>query len=89
MNLDDLAREAGHQSGAELQAHVARRRRLRMKKGAVGAVTARREGARWLADCPFCAGAELVAPGVDFFCLSCGMVANDGHPMTVTGLGGV
>lgn len=47
-----------------------------------GVVTARYEGRRLLADCPYCTGAELVDKEDRlFFCFSCGMTANGGHPM--------
>jgi hypothetical protein len=88
-DLQDLAVEMGQRGGAAaLQAHIAHRRRWRMTPGVQGTVTARLDGERWLADCPFCAGAELVARSVGFFCMSCGMVANGGHPCAVTFPGG-
>ncbi len=48
-----------------------------------GTVSARYEGRRLLADCPYCTGAELVDKDDRlFFCFSCGMTANGGQPMT-------
>lgn len=35
---------------------------------------------RWVADCPYCKGAEMVDPGEAFYCFSCGMEKNGGHP---------
>jgi len=37
---------------------------------------------RWIAKCPFCAGAEL-AMGDAFFCQSCKMVVNGGRPISL------
>jgi len=49
-----------------------------------GAVAARVNHGRWLADCPFCAGAELVDPDEPvFFCLTCGMGDNHHAVMEV------
>lgn len=48
-----------------------------------GEVAARVNHGRWLADCPYCHGAELVRVGEPFFCLSCGMKENGGHVMAV------
>lgn len=82
-DMQELAAELGRRDAADLQAHVARRRRWRMLPETFGTVLARVEDGRLLVDCPFCAGAELVARDVPFFCMSCGMVANAGHRMTV------
>jgi hypothetical protein len=91
-DMQELAAELGRRDAAEMQAHVARRRRWQMAAGVRGTVAARLDGDRWLADCPFCAGAELVTGNqrgqgmvtdVPFFCMSCGMTANDRHPMAV------
>ena len=78
----------------DLQEPVARRGRWNLAPGTVGTVRARLDGERWLADCPFCAGAELVEapvkiiPTAGFFCMSCGMQANGGHPCGVVFPGG-
>jgi len=48
------------------------------------AVKARIDWGRWLADCPLCGGAEYIDPDDPFiFCLSCGMVDNDGAALPV------
>lgn len=52
-------------------------------EGTTGKVSARVNHGRWLANCQYCAGAELVEPGEVFFCFSCGMKQNDGHPAEV------
>ncbi len=56
-------------------------------EGTQGQVIARVNHGRWVANCPFCAGAELVEPGAVFFCLGAdpdgGMAKNGNHPMAV------
>lgn len=48
------------------------------------AVNARIDFGRWLADCPFCGGAEYVDPDDPvFFCLSCGMISNNAKALPV------
>lgn len=48
-----------------------------------GQVYAEVNHSRWIARCPFCAGAMYVAPGLEFFCVDCLMAGNDGHAMRV------
>lgn len=49
------------------------------------AVNARLDAGRWLADCPYCDGAELVTPADPiFFCLSCGSKGTY-HPVVFPG----
>ncbi len=60
---------------------------LAWAEGTQGQVIARVNHGRWIANCPFCAGAELVEPGEIFFCLGAdpdgGMAKNGNHPMAV------
>lgn len=47
-------------------------------------IKARIDWGRWLADCPYCNGAEYVDPDEPFlFCLSCGMQKNSGAALPV------
>jgi len=47
-------------------------------------IQARVNHGNWIADCPFCAGAELVDPtDLRFWCLSCDMSANGGQWLPV------
>lgn len=81
-DLDDLARRLGHGDGAALTAVLARRNGWARRPGVQGEVAARLEHGRWLADCPYCGGAELVSRRQgEFFCLSCGMAENGGQAM--------
>lgn len=48
-----------------------------------GQVLAEVNHGRWIARCPYCAGAMYVAPGLPFYCVDCLMVANEGQAMTV------
>lgn len=84
-DANDLARAAGVATHADWVRRQARRKRISYRPAPRGTVQARLEGDRWLADCPFCAGAELVTADGIFFCFSCRMEHNDGHPMTVVG----
>lgn len=62
----------------------ARRQSMRYQPGAQGPlVMAYINMGRWIADCPFCSGAELVEPGETFYCFSCGMEMNSGHPLSI------
>ncbi len=47
-----------------------------------GEVAVRVNHGRWLADCPYCHGAEIARVGEPFYCMSCGMAGNAGHTMT-------
>ena len=84
IDLDDLARERGFHDGNHMLTSVARRVHLVKHAEVEGEVRARVDWGRWLCDCPFCGGAELVsrAAGV-FYCLSCGMADQGGKPMQV------
>lgn len=47
-------------------------------------VLARADFGRWIADCPYCGGAEYVDPDEPiFFCCSCGMELNSGEARPV------
>lgn len=47
-------------------------------------VAARIDFGRWIADCPYCGGAEYIDPDDPFiFCLSCNMVDNKGAALPV------
>ena len=53
-------------------------------KGAKGTVLPEINHGRWIARCSICGGAEEVAPQEPvFYCLSCGNMNNEGHPMRV------
>ncbi len=83
-DLDDLARQTGHADGKSFNRWLARQRRQPWHEGQEGEVEARIEHGRWLARCPFCPGAELVSrQTAEFYCFSCAMRDNDGHPMRV------
>ena len=48
-------------------------------------VEARINQGRWLADCPFCSGAELIEPETpEFMCWSCGNAKNGGRFVVVS-----
>ncbi len=66
------------------QRTLAHNRGLKFAEGTEGAVPARVNHGRWLADCPYCAGAELVETNEVFYCFSCGMEKNGSHPAAVT-----
>lgn len=82
IDLDDLARERRYRDGEHMLTTIARRVHLIKRAEVEGEVVARVDWGRWLADCPFCGGAELVSrtAGV-FYCLSCGMAKQGGRPM--------
>jgi hypothetical protein len=83
-DLDDLAKRRNVGSSSALIGAIARRNGITRRPGSKGAVVARLEHGRWLADCPFCGGAELVSRvRAEFFCLNpeCGMAENDGMAM--------
>lgn len=86
IDLDDRAAERGFANGSAYMRWMAGKRRMKIAKGADGvAVQARVNHGRWIADCPYCAGAELVSrKGREFYCLSCGMKENGGKPLPVT-----
>ncbi len=48
-----------------------------------GSVFAEVNHGRWVAGCLFCTGAQAAAPGVPFFCFSCGMAKNDGYTANI------
>ncbi len=81
-DLDDIARRLRKDPQTFLEWLIANNG-LSLAPGLQGAVAARLEWGRWLADCPFCSGAELVSRAQPrFFCISCGMKQNGGHAMT-------
>lgn len=84
IDLDDLAQERGFIDGETMLAGVSQRLHHTKRAEPEGEVKARVDWGRWLCDCPLCGGAELVSrqAGV-FYCLSCGMKDQDGHPMQV------
>lgn len=85
IDLDDLAEERGFANGAAYTRWLAGKRKMKIAKDADGEpVAARLNHGRWIADCPYCSGAELVSrKGHAFFCLSCGMKGNNGRPLPV------
>jgi len=84
VDLEDLARRGGHETGAAFRRRIAAGRMIRMPAETVGEVAAEVNHGRWIARCPFCSGAELVSR-VDavFFCFSCHMEGNGGRAMRV------
>ncbi len=83
-DAEDLAHKLGARDARELTRRIAQRAGYVLRDGAKGEVEARLEHGRWIADCPFCNGAEVVSRQArEFFCLSCGMTANGGQPMRV------
>jgi hypothetical protein len=82
LDLDSAAQVQGYEQGMDMLNRLARKRRFIITPGKQGKVYARLDWGRWIADCPFCKGAEYVSRvGRLFFCLSCGMKDNGGHPM--------
>ena len=48
-------------------------------------IPARIDYGRWIADCPYCGGAEYIDPAEPFlFCLSCGMTGNKNLALPIT-----
>ena len=83
-DAEDLARRMGAPDARALTRRIALRNGHLLREGMKGEVAARLEHGRWIADCPFCNGAEVVSRQArEFFCLTCGMVSNGGHPMRV------
>jgi hypothetical protein len=78
----DLLR-VGNLFGIQAVKHLAQLHKWLFQETPRGQVLAELNHGRWIAHCPLCAGAELVSPGVPFYCLSCGMRLNDGHVMQV------
>ena len=84
-DLDDLARQRGFRDGADFLTRTAKRLSLVRRLERRGEIEARLDWGRWLADCPFCGGAERVSRQArEFYCLSCGNADNEGYPMTAT-----
>jgi hypothetical protein len=83
-DLEDMARRAGAADGDAYSARLAQRLGYIRTPGTRGEIEARIDGGRWLCDCPFCGGAEMVSrKGATFFCLSCGMAENGGQAQRV------
>jgi len=81
---EDEAARLGYRTTRIMTTSLARRNGHTYRNGAQGEPQmARLNHARWLVDCPFCKGAEIVSVGGEFFCQSCGMKENGGHPMPV------
>jgi hypothetical protein len=84
IDAEQLAASIGLGTAKRMRHRLAQRRAMPYKPGCVGTVTARIDGGRLVADCPYCKGAEVVSrTDREFFCFSCGMVGNDSHPMAV------
>lgn len=80
---DDVARLLGYLSETAMREALAVRRGFRTRLG-TATVTARIDAGRWVADCPYCAGGEVVSKTAKvFFCQSCGMVADGGRVRVV------
>lgn len=76
---EDAARLMGFATHQAMRETLATRRGFRPRVG-TQTVTARIDAGRWVADCPYCRGAEVVSrTGKVFFCLSCGMAADGGR----------
>ncbi len=85
IDLDDLAQERGFADGEAMLTIVSRRLHHTKRPETDGTIRARVDWGRWLCDCPLCGGAELVSREARvFYCLSCGMKDQGGHPMRVT-----
>ncbi|OPZ76592.1 MAG: hypothetical protein BWY79_01544 [Actinobacteria bacterium ADurb.Bin444] len=84
VDADDDAKKRGYPGAAAMREAMARRRRIRIAGTEARQVYARIDWGRWLADCPFCNGSELVskAEGL-FFCFSCEMAGNGGRAVEV------
>lgn len=83
-DAEDLAASIGLGTAKRMRHRFAQQRAMPYRPGCVGTVTAIVDAGRLLARCPFCAGAEVVSRSdPEFFCFSCGMTANDHHPMAV------
>lgn len=73
-NGDTLALRQGYTSLLQMRTVLAGRRGFVMR-ASLSTVTARIDHGVWVADCPYCAGAEPVSlTHRTFFCLSCGML---------------
>lgn len=84
VDADDDAKKRGFPDAAALRAAMARRRRIRIAGVEGRQVYARIDWGRWLADCPFCNGSELVSKKERlFFCFSCEMEGNGGQAVEV------
>lgn len=80
----DSSKMAGKANYREFLLWLARRNRLLVRPAPLGTVSAYLNWGRWVADCPFCRGAEVVGKQSKlFFCLSCGMIENGHHTMAV------
>jgi hypothetical protein len=82
---EDEAKRLGYRTTRLMRKSMATRKRYKYDDKARGKPQpARLNHARWLVDCPFCLGAEIVSH-IDpvFFCQSCGMADNDGHTAPV------
>ena len=82
---EDEAARLGYRTVRIMTQSLARRNHHTYREGTQGEPQrARLNHARWIADCPFCKGAEIVsAESPQLFCQSCGMKENGGHPMPV------
>lgn len=84
--IDDgetVAQRMGFFNHAALRQSLAAARGFRPRLG-TGTVYARIDAGRWVADCPLCAGSEVVSKAAPvFFCLSCGMVSDSGRARVV------
>jgi len=79
-----MAKGKGLESAAKWREKVMRQRRLRTLPAKGKPVYARIDWGRWIADCPFCSGAERVSKeDKTFFCFSCEMKDNGGAPVPV------
>jgi ribosomal protein L37AE/L43A len=82
IDLEDMAKERGFRDSEHLLSKAAARTHHVKRAEVEGEVVARVDWGRWLADCPYCGGAELVSKKTGiFYCLSCGMARQDGRPM--------
>jgi len=80
---EDVARQAGYATALAMRQALAVIRKVQPRVG-TNTVTARIDAGRWVADCPYCAGSEVVSrTGKIFFCLSCGMAADGGRVRVV------
>lgn len=80
--IDDgetIAQRLGYASHLAMRSALAQQRAFRPRAG-TSTVSARIDAGRWVADCPYCAGSEVVSKTTRiFFCLSCGMADDNGR----------
>lgn len=78
MDGEFWALRMGFASAVTMRSVLAGQRGFRVRVG-TDTVIARIDAGRWVADCPYCLGSEVVSKAFPvFFCQSCGMAAASG-----------